>query len=65
MKLETDVECPNCKTKIKIKIEEMVPGRSKLCPGCKSEIDFTGDDAREAQRAVNDLEKTLKNMFKN
>lgn len=64
MKLETDVECPGCKRKIKIKIEEMVPGKKKKCPNCNAEISFTGDDGRKTQRAVDDFEKNLKNMFK-
>lgn len=64
MKLETEIECPNCKRKIKIKVEEMVPNKSKVCTWCKSTINFTGDDGRKVQKSLDDLEKSLKKMFK-
>ena len=63
MDLSTDIECPNCKKKIQIKIKEMVPGRKKSCPKCRTEIKFTGDDGRKAQKALDDLEKSMKNLF--
>ena len=40
MKLETEIECPTCRRKIKIKVEEMVPSKSKICNWCKTEIEF-------------------------
>jgi len=64
MKLEADIECPGCKRKIKVKVVDMRPGRTKNCPRCRAEISFTGDDGRKAQKAIDDLEKSLKNMFK-
>lgn len=63
MELDTEIECPNCNQKINIKVKEMVPGRKKVCPHCHSEIKFSGDDGREAQKALDDLEKTIKNLF--
>ena len=64
MDLEADINCPGCKRKIKIKVKEMVPGRKKTCSFCRSEIQFSGDDGRKAQKAVDDFEKSLKNLFK-
>lgn len=64
MKLETEIECPNCKRKIKIKVEEIVPNKSKNCNWCKAEIKFTGDDGRKAQKSLDDFEKSLKKLFK-
>lgn len=64
MDLDTDFECPNCSRKIKIKIGEMVPERKKRCPSCRAEITFSGDDGRKTQKAMDDLEKSLKNLFK-
>lgn len=64
MDLDIDIECPSCKKKISVKVKEMVPGRKKKCPSCRSEIKFSGDDGRKAQKALDDLEKTMKNMFK-
>lgn len=57
--LRTEIECPNCGRKIRIKSKEMVPGRTKRCR-CGYEIKFTGDDGRRMQRAANDLERELK-----
>ena len=64
MKLEVNVECPNCKRKMKVKVEDMHPGRKKSCPSCSAEINFTGDDGRKAQKAIDDFEKSFKNLFK-
>ncbi|MGI2151229.1 hypothetical protein ACRN97_21895 [Shewanella baltica] len=64
MKLEVDVECPGCKRTMKVKVEDMRPGRKKICSSCKAEISFTGDDGRKAQKVMDDFEKSLKNMFK-
>jgi transcription elongation factor Elf1 len=60
--LETDFECPNCKRKITIKVKEMVPGQTKNCPSCGLVIRFSGDDGRKVQRALDDLQKTLKRL---
>jgi transcription elongation factor Elf1 len=60
--LETDIECPNCKRKIKIKVKEMVPGHTKNCPSCGLVIRFSGDDGRKVQRAMDDLQRTLKRL---
>lgn len=64
MDLAFDIECPGCKRKISIKAKEMVPGRKKICPNCKAEITFSGDDGRKAQKALDNLEKSMKNLFK-
>jgi transcription initiation factor IIE alpha subunit len=62
MKLEFDLECPNCKRKMAQKVEAMRPGSSTRCPGCGAEIRFSGDDGRRAQKALDDLTKSLKNL---
>lgn len=64
MKLEVDIECPGCKRKLKIKVENMRPGQKMRCLSCNSEIRFSGDNGRKAQRAIDDFEETLKKMFK-
>lgn len=64
MKLETEIECPNCKRQIKVKLEEMVPGKSKSCNWCKTEIKFTGDNGNEIQKSFDDFQKSLKKLFK-
>lgn len=63
MKLEADIDCPNCNHKMKIAVGSMRTGQSKRCPKCGANIKFSGD-GHKAQKAVDDLEKSLKNMFK-
>lgn len=59
--LTAEISCPNCNRRVKIKVKEMVPGRSKrLSCGCT--IQFTGDDGRQVQRALDDLENQLKRL---
>ncbi|WP_417333897.1 hypothetical protein, partial [Halarcobacter sp.] len=60
----TEIECPNCKRKMKIMVEEMVPNKSKNCNWCKTEIKFTGDDGRKIQKSLDNFEKSMKKMFK-
>jgi hypothetical protein len=55
--LETEISCPSCQRKIKIKVKEMIPGHTKNCPSCNLVIRFSGDDGRKAQRALDDLQK--------
>lgn len=59
-KLRFDLECPNCHRKFKQKVEEVRPGKSRHCPYCGTMIEFTGDDGRQVQKAVDDLKRTLK-----
>jgi uncharacterized C2H2 Zn-finger protein len=42
----------------------MIPGASRSCPYCGTVFQFTGDDGRKVQKALDDLEKTIKNMSK-
>lgn len=61
-KLQFDLECPNCHRKFRQRVEDMRPGRSRRCPYCNAVIRFTGDDGRQVQRAVDDLERALKRV---
>ncbi len=65
MKLEANVECPRCKKMIKVKVEDMRPGKKMNCPRCRTEISFTGDDGRKAQKSIDDLTKSLKKISSN
>ncbi len=64
MNLEAKMNCPNCNKNISVLIKEMIPGRRKRCSSCNADIKFSGDDGRRAQKALDDFEKSLKNMFK-
>ncbi len=60
--LEAEITCPSCHKGIKIKVKEMIPGHTKNCPSCGLTISFSGDDGRKAQKALDDLQKTLKSF---
>jgi CDGSH-type Zn-finger protein len=60
--MHVNVRCPGCGHRVRIRVREMVPGRSKRCPYCSTTFKFSGDDGRKAQRAVDDLERTLKRL---
>ncbi|MBN1876476.1 MAG: hypothetical protein JXA33_19790 [Anaerolineae bacterium] len=62
MKLQFDLECPNCHREFKQAVAEVRPGTSRHCPYCDAEIRFTGDDGRQAQQAVDNLTRTLKKL---
>ena len=63
MKLEAPVICPKCNKSHKVKFDNMRPGKSILC-SCGATIKFEGDDMRKAQKAFDQLDKTLKNFGK-
>ena len=60
--LRTDIRCPNCGYKVRIRVREMVPGTSKRCPHCATPFQFGGDDGRQVQRALDDFERELKRL---
>ena len=62
MELEAKIECPECGRQVTVKVKEMVPGRTKNCPNCKVLFQFTGDDGRKAQIAVDDLLRKIKKI---
>ncbi len=61
-KLELEIQCPNCNRKLKQRLEDMRSGRSRRCSFCGAEIKFTGDGARQVQRALDDLKDSLKRL---
>jgi hypothetical protein len=63
MDLKIDYTCPRWGRTMKIKLNEMHPGNTKRCI-CGTEIRFDGDDMRKAQRAWDDLERTIKRLGK-
>lgn len=59
--LETKVNCPGCGRPLNLKLKEMVPGRSKLCPsGCGATLQFSGGDGRKTQAALDELGRALR-----
>ena len=62
MKMEISITCPNCKRQFDQRVEDMRPRNTRQCPSCGSVIQFTGDDGRKTQRALDDLQKSLRNL---
>ena len=62
MELKCEIACPQCDTKQQIRVAEMVPGRERKCSHCNLTIKFSGDDGRKAQKAIDDLERSLKSL---
>ena len=60
--LEAKINCPSCHRQVYIKVKEMIPGRYKKCPHCGTMLNFTGDDGRRAQKALDDLERSIKKL---
>lgn len=59
MKLKADLKCPNCNKQFNMRVENLHPGNSYRCSNCHTTIQFTGDDGREVQKALDDLQKTI------
>ena len=62
MQLEGEIPCPHCGRKFKQRIAEMREGRSRHCPHCRVEIRFTGNGGPEAQKAIDNLTKSLSKL---
>lgn len=60
--LSVNIQCPGCQRQTPINVGEMIPGRSKICPNCGAEFKFAGDDGRKIQKALDDVEKELKQL---
>ena len=61
--LEMKVNCPGCDRPLTVKVKEMVPGRSKACPyGCGANLQFSGDDGRKTQAALDNLGRALRRL---
>jgi uncharacterized Zn finger protein (UPF0148 family) len=62
-KMIIEIACPNCKTKTKIKIEDIIQGRTITCPGCQTNIKLEDKD-QSLQKANIDLGNSLKKLNK-
>jgi len=59
--LNIDVRCPNCGRTMRVRMRDMVPGRSRRCI-CGCQIRFEGNDGRKVQRALEDVEREIKKL---
>lgn len=58
-KIKIEITCPKCEKEFKQRIENMRPGKSKKCPHCLTNIDFSGDDFSKAQKMLDNFEKEI------
>lgn len=61
MDLEASFSCQGCGAKLTVKLKEMYPGNSVTC-ACGAKANFTGDDMREAQAALDKLTRQLERL---
>ncbi len=61
-KLEFPITCEECNREFSQRVEDIYPGNTLTCPNCGCQISCSGDDGREAQKVIDDLEKSLKKM---
>lgn len=63
-----DVTCPGCKHAFQTTIGKMQTGNVLTCPSCKGTIKLEVDrssldsETREAQRAMDDLNRTIRRL---
>ncbi len=57
---QIEVTCPNCKRKTKVPAKMLFDGGTAKCPHCGLEFRSDGSGGREADKALNDLRRSLK-----
>jgi hypothetical protein len=61
--IETKLRCPKCKRPLALKLRELIPGTTKTCPhGCGATLEFTGDDGRKVQGALDNVSRALQRI---
>jgi len=59
-----DIDCPQCGHKININMRQVQQAATITCPDCNAAIEFrpTGDDLGRLDRAMRELDETLKEL---
>jgi len=57
------IECGECRRKSKISLSQASPGKIIKC-GCGVEFNLSGDDLRKTQKSLDDLKRSMNNLFK-
>lgn len=63
MDADAPIDCPGCGSTVKLRLSDWAKGKTVKCRN-GHEIKLEGKQAKEAARALNDLEKTLKKLGK-
>ena len=62
--LTADLTCPRCETTFSMPFSELRPGVHLQCPHCQADIELSGDDPSQVQRAVDRLDKAFAELNK-
>lgn len=57
------VECGECRRKSRLSMSQASPGKTIKC-NCGVEFKLSGDDLRKTQKSLDDLKRTMNNLFK-
>lgn len=57
------IECGECRRKSKLSMSQASPGKTIKC-NCGAEFSLSGDDLRKTQKSLDDLKRTMNNLFK-
>jgi len=57
------IECGECRRKSKLSMSQATPGKTIKC-NCGAEFSLAGDDLRKTQKSLDDLKRTMQNLFK-
>lgn len=58
--IKVDMRCEGCGHIMKIRLNNIIPGRIVTCTKCQAAIHIHGNDGRKLQQALNKLDRTLK-----
>jgi len=62
MKIEIDIDCPNCGRKLKMDVNK--PVKSHRCPGCGTVFKKSGAGSSKLKTSFADLDKSLDSLGK-
>ncbi len=58
--LSIDIDCPKCHAAINVKLTELRPSGSKICPKCETNVKFSSADLSKVQKEIDKLEDTVR-----
>jgi hypothetical protein len=61
--IELRPQCPKCKKEFMLDLKKFLPGRAHSCYSCGTVAQFDSTVAEKAQRLVNELEETIREIY--
>ena len=64
--MKIDIQCPECKRKFQVTLDQVHKESNVTCPGCRKQIKLKseGDDLGKVDKSFKDLQKTIKDLNK-